>query len=484
MKKLSLLFCAILLGTTAISCAENADDPVVAETQGTVADTAVETVFDPFAGLPEMNYEGYDFHMLIRPVERWIKDMYVEEAEGDNVDDAVFERNSRVSEKFNVTFSYHPSSNANRETDAVTSILADEDAYDLVMAHGRAAFDYANQGLLLDWNETLDHINLDAPWWDQDARQSFSINNKLFVMTGDISYCSMGAANLMAFNKVLFNDYNMEYPYQMVRDGNWTYEVWETMAKNGSYDLNGDNRYDYKNDRFGYVTIKWVGPMQAFATSGLRVLEKDGDDLPYFALNNEKTIAVFNRYFDLIESNACYVDTSGVSYAEGFIKVFDEGRSLFIDMNMHDVIALRGMEADFGIVPWPKYDENSEYCTNVDGGTSLCVVPLTASDPDRTSVIMEALCAIGYEKVIPAYFEVALQGKASRDNESADMLNIIKEARIFDLGYYNEPATGVYANHFVNFIDNKSLGRNFASWYERYLKANTRTLDKIVDKYL
>ena len=483
MKRLSLLLCTLLLAGTAVACAEDTVNPSP-ETQVTTADLSVETEFDPFAALPEMDYEGYDFHLLIRPVERWIKDMIVEDLEGDIVDDAVYERNSRVSEEFNITFSYKPSSNANRETDAITSILADEDAYDLVMAHGRAAFDYANQKYLLDWNKSLPYINLDAPWWDQDARKSLSINNKLFVMTGDISYCTMGAANLMLFNKVLFEDYNLEFPYQMVQDGKWTYETWETIARTGAVDLNGDNRYTEKEDQFGYVTIKWVGPMQAFATSGLRVLEKDPDDLPYLALNSEKTVFVFNRFFDMLDSDASYVATAGVSYEGSFIQIFNEGRALFIDMNMQDVITLRGMDADFGIIPWPKYDENADYCTNVDGGTSMCVVPLTATDPDRTSVIMEALAAIGYDKVIPAYFEVALQGKASRDNESAEMLNIIKTARIYDLGYFNAAATGVYSNHFVNFIDDKSLGRNFSSWYESRLKGITRTLDNVVDAYL
>ena len=224
--------------------------------------------------------------------------------------------------------------------------------------------------------------------------------------------------------------------------------------------------------------------MQAFATSGLRVLEKDADDLPYLSMNSEKTVTVFNRYFDLIDSNCTYVDTSDVSYSADFITIFNESRSLFTDMNMHDVITMRGMDADFGIIPWPKYDENAEYCTNVDAGTNMCIVPLTASDPERTSIILESLCAIGYNKVIPAYFDVALQSKASRDIESADMLDIIKAARIYDLGYYNSQASGDYSNQFVNFIDNKSLGRNFASWYKKYEKSVQKALDKVVNKYL
>ena len=256
------------------------------------------------------------------------------------------------------------------------------------------------------------------------------------------------------------------------------------MARSGPADLNGDNKYRKDDDQFGYVTQKWVGPMQAFATSGLRVLDKDADDLPYLSMNSEKTVTVFNRYFDLIDSDCVYVDTSDVSYSADFITIFNESRSLFIDMNMHDVITMRGMDADFGIVPWPKYDDNAEYCTNVDAGTNMCIIPLTASDPARTSVILESLCAIGYDQVIPAYFEVALQAKASRDIESADMLDIIKAARIYDLGYYNSQASGEYSNQFVNFIDNKSLGRNFSSWYKKFERSVQKAMDKVVDKYL
>ena len=34
----------------------------------------------------------------------------------------------------------------------------------------------------------------------------------------------------------------------------------------------------------------------------------------------------------------------------------------------------------------------------------------------------------------PAYYDITLQGKAVRDEESADMLDIIFASRIFDLG--------------------------------------------------
>ena len=488
MKRFSWVLAAVLLAGAVVSCGSGSDTTTTSDTTAAVTEgeSTVETevVYDPFAGLPERDYEGYDFHMLIRNNERWIEDMYIEEATGDIVDDAIFERNSRIAEQYNITITYQPSSHDNTETDAVKTILAGDDAYSLVMAHGRAAFQYANQGLVLDWETDLPYVNLDNVWWDQDARESFSINNQLYVMIGDFSYCSMGAANLMLFNKQMFQDLDLEYPYQLVKDGKWTYETWESMVKGAASDLNGDGEMTMEADRYGYVTQRWVGPVQAFATSGLRVIEKDAEDIPYISIMSDKTLEVFNRYFDLIDSNDAYVDTGELSYSADFIKIFEEGRSLFIDMNMHDVEQMRSMETDFGIIPWPKYDEAAEYCTNVDAGTNMCVIPMTATDPERTSIILEAMSAIGYNKVLPAYYEVALQTKASRDNDSAEMLDIIKAARIYDLGYYNADMSGVYANEFVDFIITPSLGRNFTSWYEKNEKSVNKALTKILKEYL
>ncbi|MBQ8578672.1 MAG: extracellular solute-binding protein [Clostridia bacterium] len=486
MKRMQWLLAALLITAAAVSCGDG-DAAQTTDTTGaeTGTGTAVETekAFDPFAELPEKDYEGYEFNMLIRPLERWTNDMYVEEANGDPVDDAVFERNSRIEEKYNIDIVCTPSSNSNHETDGVTAILAGDDAYDLIVAHGRAAFNYANQSLLLDWNTELPYVNLDNPWWDQDARTSLSINDNLYVMTGDLSYCAMGAANVMLFNKALFNELDMDYPYQAVKDGTWTYEAWENLVMEGSFDLNGNGTIEMEYDRYGYVTQKWVGPIQAFATSGLRILSKDKDDIPSLSMMSDKTVEVFDWYFNIIDSDVAYVGVGDTSYDADFISIFDEGRSLFIDINMYNVTTMRSMTADFGIIPWPKYDESSEYSTNVDAGTNMCIVPITAGDPERTSIVLESMSAIGYNSVLPAYYEVALQTKASRDDESAEMLDIIKSARIFDLGYYNEEMSGAYANEFVNFLDN-NLPRNFASWYEKNEKAVLRKLQKSIENYL
>ena len=69
--------------------------------------------------------------------------------------------------------------------------------------------------------------------------------------------------------------------------------------------------------------------------------------------------------------------------------------------------------------------------------TSL-LVPKSASDPERTSVILEAMASSAQHYITPAYYNVVLTRKYSRDNESSAIIDILRKNRCFDLVYaYN-----------------------------------------------
>ena len=110
----------------------------------------------------------------------------------------------------------------------------------------------------------------------------------------------------------------------------------------------------------------------------------------------------------------------------------------------------------------------------------MICVPVTNTDPERTSIILEALCAEGYREVIPAYYEVACQGKYSRDDISAAMLDIIRNDRIFDLGYYNTSLSlefGSIGYHLVNYPNH-----DFTSYYAANETRIITNIEKILDE--
>ena len=62
----------------------------------------------------------------------------------------------------------------------------------------------------------------------------------------------------------------------------------------------------------------------------------------------------------------------------------------------------------------------------------MFLVPKTAPDPERTSIILEAMASASSKIVIPAYYDVQLARKYSRDDESEAILDIIFENRVLD----------------------------------------------------
>ena len=96
-------------------------------------------------------------------------------------------------------------------------------------------------------------------------------------------------------------------------------------------------------------------------------------------------------------------------------------------------------EFDFGIVPFPKFDEAQDgyktFC-----GAGIEGVPIHIEDPQRTGVILEALSYYSYEYQRPVFFDIVLENKAVRDTDSYEMITIMHEGKTFDFGFNLDPS--------------------------------------------
>ena len=82
----------------------------------------------------------------------------------------------------------------------------------------------------------------------------------------------------------------------------------------------------------------------------------------------------------------------------------------------------------------PKYDEaQAQYRYLIIDGW-LNVVPMTNRNPENTSLVLEALAEESYRSVLPAYMEVALKDKYTRDPDSAEMLDLVFSTTTVELG--------------------------------------------------
>ena len=398
---------------------------------------------EPLIELPDVDYEDYNFRILMRDNTVHQSDMFAEEDSADAVSNAVYVRNMALYEKHGVQLSLSRLPAGNNGEAGIQQVLGGEDSYDLIATHGRIAMSYAMNGILVDWND-LPYLNLSHEWWAQGARESFTFNDTLFFMTGDLSHLSMAASYVSVFNKDILRANGIEFPYQAVKDGTWTFEKMREIALQCASDMDDDGfcSLDSQSDILGYVTYPWGGTYCAFFASGSRIVSRDENGLPIVTIANERAYDAMVKFFELATSNSCHLDTN-----DGNAKVnpaMIENRIVFYDSPLNDVVLnFRKTDLNYGIVPYPKTAEVGSYSSHVAGAFNLFMIPNSSTELSRTAVVLEALAQFGNRYVMPVYYESVVEVNSVRDEESYEMLSIISDSRLYDFGYYDGQLTGI-----------------------------------------
>jgi len=147
---------------------------------------------------------------------------------------------------------------------------------------------------------------------------------------------------------------------------------------------------------------------------------------------------------------------------------------------MADVENLRGMDTDFGILPIPKYNEQQkEYLQTVNPYVGLIMsVPQCAGSIDNSSAVLEYMAYESKYILQPAYYDVVLNTKIARDEESGKMLDIIFGNRAYDIGDVFD------FNSLGSDVINMSMtfDRNMVSKYEKKEAGAIKAIDKLVEK--
>lgn len=88
------------------------------------------------------------------------------------------------------------------------------------------------------------------------------------------------------------------------------------------------------------------------------------------------------------------------------------------------------MESTFGLLPLPKYDEEQEnYIAYVNPIACLLTIPVTNKETHRTGVLIDAMTYESYKDVLPVYYNVSVEHKGLRNDESIEMLDIVRNNR-------------------------------------------------------
>lgn len=416
------LMLSVFIVTACAGPEENHPGTVSAESESVSEETEIPD------NLPENDYGGYTFTIMTYSPATY----YIEEQTGEIVDDAIFTRNQRVEERFGVVIAVNSQPGiVELNSAAVASVLAGEDAYDIIIPHQiQSGPGFINQHIIADWNN-IPFVDTEKPWWNQTINETINILGKQFYLAGSITIPSPFC---LFFNKQYVGDYNFENIYTTVNEGRWTLDYMTAAARSVSSDLDGDGKFTV-NDRYG---ISFNNDNQTlnfmYGCNQLSVVIND-EGYPEINVSNDKMLTIINKMYDLIyEDNTTWYTTYGTQ-AEAH-NMFRAGNVFLLGNGVWGAKEMRDAEIDFGIIPYPKYDEAQEgYHAHVDAWNGMLCVPITAGDTERTGIITEALAAYTYKIVTPVYYEVALTSKYLRDEESVAMLDYIFNGILYDFGY-------------------------------------------------
>ena len=481
-RTLSLCLAALLLTGAMASCG-GGDTAQPVDTTGAVENTAASETEEPAYVPATVDMGGREFHILSKmegdESGRWsAEDFKITEADGDVVNDAIFNRNQLLEEQFNCDIVNHfePMGNLFSYTlyGTISKLVqAGDTTYDFMMPPIQDSAKLAADGIL--WDLTMfDSIKLDQPWWNQVFADATSIGGKSYYANGDISLTFMRAAYAILFSKNVLSKYDLDSPYSLVTDGKWTIDALMGMARSAAEDINGNGHMD-SEDNIGMAMLYNSG--EAFyAATGVKLVTVEDGKLTWTG-DSAKSISVMEKIYDIYQDKLVTINCDNASLMSGSYSSLtnvDRGatflstdKTLFLFGTMNNVPLMRDMDGDFGILPLP-------------WSASAATIPITAQDPEGTAMFMEAAAYYASQMITPAYYNVALKTKYARDDESQQMLDIIYENRWCDLGnLYNvgEVLTGM-----TSLV---TSGQNtFASMMAKKESAIESTLEAINEAFL
>lgn len=496
-----LLAAVMLLQSAAFTaCSENAqneteaDDSSAAdesiadaadETEGeTTAETTdgligLEVDYDWKAGVKAADYEGYEYTILNGNTASWYSynNVTAEETTGEPVNDAMYERIQRTNEFLNVNVV--ESSNSDSAAELRKAVTAGTNDYDLALCTLMNDYALALEGNVLELNSQVPELDMSGVWWDQNSINDLTINNKLYFVTSDFDTTRFDSIRSLYFNKQLIENYDLENPYDIVDSGNWTVDKFIELAEKAVSDADGDGVMT-DMDNYGYICYGELAADLIFRGAGVNYIDKDPETGRLIdGTSNEKTIDVYSKIYRLLWSGNTTFDirqSRYSSYLRGKAdriqeELFTEGRILFYSECMAWTRVLREMEADFGVLPPPKYDESQERYYSVMLNPFMQMIPATVENPERSGHVLDVMAAASHDTVVDAYVNITLSGKVARDNDTVRMLRLVFDELSYNIYFAKIPSRSTIQS-------NVSSGKdNLASSLKSISKVITKVLD-------
>lgn len=495
MKKHTLFGNALLLClfvTAAVSCGDQ-EAPSV-QTDSAAADTQTDSVVTEAvtnmedlipAALPESDFGGATLNFL-----RWADGgnfdhlgYDVDGLNGELLNDEIYQRNAVIEERFHVEIV----SDWVYDTPAAqikNEVMSGDTTHQIVSDWPARLANISTTGALIDLY-TVPNLNLGAEWWDQNAIETYTVRDKMFFSTGDVVLFDKQRVFVMFFNSEMAASLDINGLYETAAAGKWTIDLFNTYCAEAVKDLDGNGKMGELTDRFGLVTSSYTGVPYLLRAAGASYSVKNTDGTHSLAIDSELTLDIIEKLGEtLFDSNkTIHMEDVGAQPIDPARYIFQNNQALFMHSVTH-VLRLMDMDASWGVLPQPKYDETQEnylsaYPTEYSAAIGISSA-LSADELEMTSVVLEAMSAVSHHTTYPAFIEDILMNKKAPDAESADMLRLIYSNLEYDM-FDTFQIGGIDKIVYINLYSRK--GENFVSTVEKSRSKIEKAYQKLMDQY-
>ena len=177
-KVLVMLLCGLMLLSVLAGCANTDGNEQEDTTAATEENNWISSALEPTD-----EFSGNTLTLLVNRE----MDAGSDEASSDPLENALYRRNDRLEATYGITIT------TILETEytflgqkVATDVGSGNGEYDIVYQHMvNSATNLAVNNLLIDLSE-LDYVDFEQIWWDQDAKEGFTIGDHQFLTVGDL----------------------------------------------------------------------------------------------------------------------------------------------------------------------------------------------------------------------------------------------------------------------------------------------------------
>jgi len=435
---MALLLC--LLSLASCGEAQQTETQATADTAATPEQTEAETLsLSPnWDSVEKVNLDGISIDIACPGASLTYYDaLDVEEITGDNLNDAIYNRNRVLEEAMNFKLNALPGTgDASAMIASVTAGSGDWDM-SLALIQGNGA-SMLTKGYLRSFN-SLENVDMSMPWWDQSAIDTMAVDGQMFFGMMDFSVDIYESLTVLFYNGELIDRFQLEDPYALYQDSAWTIDKMLEMIEAVATDENGDGIYDINTDTYGLSGREYQF-QPIFFTSGMDIINFNDEEQKFqHNLTDERYVSIAEAIGNLYDKLRDGVE---FGYTDASRNAFKAGRVLFYSRLLGDYNLLRDQEDDYGIICFPRYDYTNEKSLCFVQNPNALFLPIVVGDDNddgkqdyaEIGAFLQAVGAYTYDFTKEVYVNNTVIGKGARDANSAEMVRHLLDNKGYCLG--------------------------------------------------